>query len=78
MQKDPHELTHGGSGTHRYALMGVVEPMGRVEQDPDAGYKIPFCDVLSILCVLSSFVESGNGFVDPRLIPSSSESMSRV
>ena len=41
MQKDPHELSHGGSGTHRYALMGVVEPMGRVEQDPIAGVENP-------------------------------------
>ena len=58
--------------------MGVVEPMGVVEQDPIAGVESPFFDVLSILCVLSSFVESGNGFVDPCLISSSSESMSRV
>ena len=62
--------------------MGVVEPMGVVEQDPDAGVESPFCDVLSfaipILSILSKFVESGSCFVDPRLISSSSESMSRV
>ena len=42
----------------------------------------PFCDVLSvaisILSILSKFVESGSCFVDPLLISSSSESMSRV
>ena len=51
--------------------MGVVEPMGVVEQDQIAGVESPFFDVLSILCVLSSFVETRNGFVDP-------EKMSRV
>ena len=58
---------YGGSGTH-----------GGSEARSGARDENPFCDVLSILCVLSSFVESGNGFVDPRLISSSSESMSRV
>ena len=56
--------------------------MGVVKQDPDAGVESPFCDVLSvaisILSILSRFVESGSCFVDPRLISSSSESMSRV
>ena len=56
--------------------------MGVVKQDPDAGVERPFCDFLSvaisILSVLSKFVESGSCFVDPRLISSSSESMSRV
>ena len=51
--------------------MGVVEPMGIVKRDPVHDSRDPFCDVLSILCVLSSFVETRNGFVDP-------EKMSRV
>ena len=28
--------------------MGVVEPMGVVEQDPDARDDSPFCDLLSL------------------------------
>ena len=37
--------------------MGVVEPMGVVEQDPDARDESPFCDILSLQFPFFAFLE---------------------